>query len=126
MSLTSWLANRWISKELKKLREGNVKMVSSILAKIVKDIAEGKYGQKPKDWYWWAAGKKTLIALGIAAFYGVAQVGLSIFAQCVPECGSQQAVDQLAGAVAWIPRIVTVLIAVGLFDAAVRLEPPKK
>jgi len=103
-----------------------MKMLSGILAGVVKDAAQGKYGEGMKTLYWSLAGKKTVIALGIAALYGVGEVAVGILAQCVPECGSAEAVNQLSNILAYVPEVVGVLIAIGLFDAAVRIEPPKK
>lgn len=126
MGLKKWFANRWIRNEWKKIKEGDLRMISGILANLVKDIAEGKYGEGPKKLYWSLAGKKTWIAMGIAALYGVGQVAVSVLAACVPECGSPEALLQLEGILKWVPEVVAVLIAIGIYDGAVRLDPPKK
>lgn len=101
-------------------------MLSSILGTLVKDVAEGKYGEGVKTFYWKLAGKKTIIALGIAALYAMGLAAVSVLTQCVPECGSAEAVAQLSTYVGYLPTLVAILIPLGLFDAAVRLDPPKK
>lgn len=103
-----------------------MKILSSLLAQVVKDVAEGKYGEGPKGLYWSLAGKKTIIALAIAAFYGMAHVALNVFGQCVPECATAESVAQMESWLSYVPTLVGFLVAVGLFDAAVRIEPPKK
>jgi hypothetical protein len=101
-------------------------MISGVAAGFVKSVAEGKYGEGPKKVYWFLAGKKTWIAIGIAALAGVGQVAVNVLSGCVPECGSAESVAQLQGLLNHVPAIVGFLVAVGLFDAAVRIEPPKK
>jgi len=101
-------------------------LLSGLLPGIVKSIGEGAYGEVPKSIYWWLAGKKTIIAVTFAAAYGMAQVALGVFAQCVPGCGSALALAQMTTWVGMMPYIATVLVTIGVFDAAVRLDPPKK
>lgn len=89
--------------------------MSKILALGVKMLAEGKFGEGPAKAYWWLAGKKTHIALALAAVYGVLY-GAGEKGLCQP-CG------EWAG---WVVGLSGVLVTVGLFDAAVRIEPPRK
>jgi hypothetical protein len=103
-----------------------LKLLSGLLPQFVKDVADGKHGEPAKSFYWALAGKKTVIALVIAALYGMAQVSVNVLGQCVPECGSAESLAQIEGILAYVPNIVTFLVAVGIFDAAVRIEPPKK
>jgi hypothetical protein len=101
-------------------------MVSGLLAGFVKDLGNGKFGEGPKKIYWSLAGKKTWISLGLAATYGVIQLAGTLLSVCVPECASAENLVQLTGVGEWILRAVTVLIPIGLYDAAVRIEPPRK
>ena len=103
-----------------------MKLVSSFLASFVKDVAEGKHGESLKAIYWKLEGKKTMTAVVIAFMYGIAQLGLTAVSACVPECATAESVTQMEAWLAYVPTAITFLIAVGLFDAAVRIEPPKK
>jgi hypothetical protein len=105
---------------------GILRLISGLLPNFVKGVGEGKYGEGVKAAYWAVADKKTVIALMIAMAYGVAQVVFSVMGQCVPECASAEALEQWASMIAYVPELVGVLIAVGLYDKAVRLDPPKK
>jgi putative copper export protein len=102
------------------------KMLSSLLAVFVKDVAEGKHGETLERLYWKAAGKKTLIAIALAAAYGFAEVVLHIFQSCAPECATPEAIEVFARWISWGPHLVAFLVAVGLYDGAVRLEAPKR
>ena len=126
MGLKNWFAKRWIAKEWKKIREGDLSMISGVLANFVKGLAEGDPNNLATKIYWKLAGKKTLIAIGIAGLYGVGQLAVTLLSACVPECGSPEALAQLEGILQWVPKVVLLLTGVGLYDAAVRLEPPKK
>jgi len=126
MGLKSWVAKKFLRKEWRKIKEGDMSMVSGLLAGFVKDLGNGKFGEGPKKIYWSLAGKKTWISLGLAATYGVVQLAVSLLATCVPECASPENLVQLQGVGEWILRAVTVLIPIGLYDAAVRIDPPKK
>lgn len=101
-------------------------LVAGLLPNFVKGVAEGKYGEAPKKVYWALSEKKTVTALVITMLYGIAKVALYTFAQCVPECATAESVAQMEAFLAYVPELVGVLVAVGLFDKAVRLEPPKK
>jgi len=103
-----------------------IRLITGLLPNFFKGVAEGAYGEGPKAAYWALAEKKTLIALVIVVLYGMAKVALHTFGQCVPECATQAAVDQWAAMITYVPEIVGVLIAVGLYDKAIRLDPPKK
>lgn len=103
-----------------------IRLIAGLLPNFVKGVAEGKYGEGSKKVYWALAEKKTISALIIVLLYGVAQVALNVFSQCVPECTTQAAVDQWAAMIAYVPEVVAFLIAVGLYDKAIRLDPPKK
>jgi len=103
-----------------------LRLISGLLPNFVKGVAEGQYGEPLKKAYWVLAEKKTVTALIIVLLYGVAQVVLTVFSQCVPECATQASVDQWAAMVKYVPELVAVLIGVGLYDKAIRLEPPKK
>lgn len=101
-------------------------MISGLLPNFVKGVAEGQYGEPLKKFYWMLAEKKTVTALVIVMLYGIAKVVLFTFAQCVPECATAESVAQMESFLAYVPELVGVLIAVGLYDKAVRLDPPKK
>lgn len=99
-------------------------LITGLLPNFFKGIAEGQFGEVAKKVYWALAGKKTLTALIMVILYGVANVALNVFGQCVPECATQAAVDQWAVMLTYVPEIVSVAIAIGLYDSAIRLEPP--
>lgn len=101
-------------------------LISGLLPNFVKGVAEGQYGEGLKKVYWALSEKKTVTALIITMLYGIAKVVLYTFAQCVPECATAESVAQMEAFLTYVPELVGVLIAVGLFDKAVRLDPPKK
>lgn len=103
-----------------------INLLLGFLPNFVKGVAEGQYGEPLKKVYWALAEKKTLIALIIALLYGIAKAVSFTFGQCVPECATAESVAQFNAFLAYVPDVVGVLIAVGLYDKAVRLEPPKK
>jgi hypothetical protein len=93
--------------------------MSQVLAYVVKQIAEGAYGGRLKAAYWWLAGKKTKLSIGC---YGVWLVLWSA-------CRSQLPPELVHVACQWEVYVfgaANTMLAIGLFDAAVRLEPPKK
>lgn len=89
--------------------------MSKILAMGVKMLAEGRFGKGPAAAYWWLAGKKTWIAVALAGIYGV-----------LYEASGRGLCQPCAEWSDWILNASGVLVAVGLFDAAVRIEPPRK
>jgi hypothetical protein len=99
----------WLARKLRRT------VVLKILPLFVKGIAEGKYGPRAQATYWWLAGRKTLIAAGLAAAAGAAWALES--AGVCPDCG---------GYAEWVISAAGVLGAIGLYDQAVRIEPPKK
>ena len=105
---------------------GILRLISGLLPNFVKTLAEGGYGEGPKKIYWALVEKKTIVAFIIAILYGVAQVALNVFGQCVPECATAESVAQFESLILYVPEIVATLIAVGLYDKAVRLDPPKR
>lgn len=126
MGLKSWVAKKFLRKEWRKIKEGDMSMVSGLLAGFVKDLGNGKFGEGPKAIYWKLAGKKTWISLGLAATYMIIGVAVNLLSTCVPECATPENLVQLQGVADWILRAVAVLIPIGLYDAAVRIDPPKK
>jgi hypothetical protein len=96
----------------RKLKE---KAMGALLALFVKKLAEGDFGAGPAKVYWWLAGKKTWIALGLAAIAGALSLAyeLGLCAPCYDYVGL-------------IVTISVGLAAVGLFDGAVRITPPVK
>lgn len=95
---------------------------SAVIPKLVKGIAEGKFGEAPKTWYWKLAGLKTWITAVIV----VIGFGLDQFASsglCVPD----GPIDfSCQGAAVSLYTFAGFLAAVGLYDGAVRSEAPKK
>lgn len=91
------------------------KKYSAILVSIVKGIAEGKFGEKPKAIYWALEGYKTLIAFVFATLTFALEYAVSsgLWPDAAP------AIPVLYG-------ISAFLLAVGLYDGAVRAEPPSK
>ena len=88
--------------------------MSQILARIIRGVAEGKYGAAAKKVYWFLAGKKTITGIVCAAAYA----GL-LAAQATGTCAE---CGKYAETLAYVAGF---LVTVGLFDAAVRLDPPK-
>lgn len=89
--------------------------MGAILAKLVKALAEGKFGAGPAKAYWFLAGKKTVTGVAL----GTAYVGLHLSAgaglcDACAAYGHQLAVASVT------------LVSIGLLDAAVREEPPVK
>lgn len=126
MGLKNWLVKKMIRREWAKIKRGDMSMVSGLLAGFVKDLGNGRFGEGPKKLYWKLAGKKTWISLGLAATYGIIQLAGTLLATCVPECATPENLVQLTAIGDWIFRAVAVLIPIGLYDAAVRVDPPKK
>lgn len=87
---------------------------SEFIPKLIKAVAEGKFGEPAKKVYWQVAGYKTWItgAVALAAF--VLQY-LSEQGLCA-DCSTYYNV---------LYQVAAVLLAVGLFDGAVRIDPPK-
>lgn len=100
--------------------------ITSFLPNLVKQIAEGDKNAPLTKAYWWLAGKKTITALAIAFLYGVAQVVLHVLSQCAPACANPEDLVTFEGWLKAVPTVVGVLVGVGLFDKAVRLDAPKK
>jgi hypothetical protein len=88
---------------------------SSCPTKIIKAIADGKLGSKPKAIYWALEGKKTWISAGIGVA-GFALDTLTTNGLCA----------QCAGYSSLLYTAAVFLAGVGLYDGAVRAEPPKK
>lgn len=96
---------------------GNLKerALSKILVVLVRKLAEGDFGKGPAKVYWALAGIKTYTALilGIGAFGLTLASNLHLCAAC----GDYASI---------IAKIAGGLLAIGLFDGAVRIEPPFK
>lgn len=99
------------------------KIMSQVLAYVVKMIAEGQFpvlGPQLKAAYWWAAGKKTITAGVLYA------VWIALYGLCK---GEALPADLVAIGCQWegyVLSVANVLLAIGLFDAGIRLEAPKK
>jgi hypothetical protein len=91
------------------------KVMSALLATLVKKLAEGDFGPGPAKAYWWMAGKKTWTALAMAAVAGA----LFLAAQ-LGKC------DACWEYGIWVASASTILSSIGLFDGAVRIEAPAK
>lgn len=92
-------------------------LTGQALAYFVRGIGEGQYGQWAAKLYWWSAGKKTNTAMGLYVLSAAlwAAHGISL-------C-DLMAVDCLT-AMEWIAKAATALAAVGLYDKAIRIDPP--
>jgi hypothetical protein len=89
--------------------------MGAILAKLVKAVAEGRFGRWPARVYWYLAGKKTITGLVL----GTAYVGLTLASEAgiCSECSG------------WAQRLAVVsvaLVAAGLLDRALREDPPHR
>lgn len=96
-------------------RKVEVAMLGKLLAIAVKKLAEGDFGTGPAKVYWWLAGKKTPLAVAVAAVAG----GLSLaykYGLCEPCADYVDGIIKAAG----------ILVAIGVFDAAVRIAPPER
>lgn len=89
--------------------------MGKILAVLVKKLAEGDFGAGPAKVYWALAGIKTYTAIAFAAA-GLVLSQLSQHGLCA-------ACD---GYVASLLTVAGFLATIGLFDGAVRIEPPQK
>lgn len=89
--------------------------MSTILTKLVKALAEGKFGAGPAKAYWWLAGRKTYTGIALGAAYFVLHGGAAA-GVCEP-CG---------GYAHGLAVASITLVSVGLLDAAIREEPPVK
>lgn len=89
--------------------------MGKFLAIAVKAIAEGKAGKVPAAIYWKLAGWKTPIALGLGILSGALKF-LENQGAC-SDCALYS--EQLFAFSAF-------LAMVGLYDSAIRLEPPKQ
>jgi hypothetical protein len=97
--------------------------MSAILASVVKMIAEGRFpvfGPRLKVLYWWLAGKKTWTSAGLYTAW------LTLYGLCKGESLPPEIVALGCQWEGYVLSAANVLLAIGLFDAAVRLEPPKK
>jgi hypothetical protein len=104
-----------------------MKNLSSVLGMLVKAIASGSKDNPATKLYWWLAGKKTWISLGMyAVWLLIAGVAVPFFTTCTACGDTTTLVAQLNYWSGWLADAATVLLGLGLFDAAVRLEPPKQ
>ena len=104
-----------------------MKLISSFLPGIVKDIGDGKYGVGPQKVYWWFAGKKTWISLGVGAVWAFGHyVVLPALASCAPECVQPDTIPQIESWLGMLGSAAPWLVMFGLADAGLRLDPPKK
>ena len=88
---------------------------SELLAKLVRGIAEGQFGETAKKVYWALEGKKSWIALVIAsATFALEKAYMA--GVCESCLGISTTLYTVAG----------FLLAVGLYDGAVRSTPPTK
>lgn len=89
--------------------------MGALLVHLIRKVAEGDFGEKPKWLYWKLAGIKTWSGLVVGiAWFGLTQAGASgLCASC----------DAFAG---YILSASAFLISVGLLDAAFRAQPPYK
>ncbi len=101
-----------------------MKLLSSFLPGIVKGVGDGQYGEGVQKVYWWFAGKKTWISIGLfAAYTFVTYVLVPVL--LMSGVAQPETVPALQAWVSWIPPAVPFLIGIGVFDAAVRIEPPQ-
>jgi len=89
--------------------------MGTLIANLIRKVAEGDFGKRAAVAYWWLAGKKTWSGLVVgAAYYGLtraAEAGLCY------DCAS------------WAGYLLSAslfLVGVGLVDAGVRARPPYK
>ena len=88
---------------------------SEILVKLVKGVAEGKFGEKAKKVYWAVEGVKTPISIVLAVLVSALEL-----------CVQNGLFTEAAPAIPVLYSIAGFLLAVGLYDGAVRAEPPSK
>lgn len=102
--------------------------LSTILGSMLRGVAEGDKNNPMTKLYWKLEGKKTWIAVGVAALYLlVGQVLIPVFTGCGPNCGATpEMLALLAQYNGYLFDLSVVLAGVGLFDANLRLDPPKK
>ena len=101
-------------------------MISQFIPGLIKSVAEGDPNKTSTKIYWAIAGKKTLIAGLITLFYAFAWGVVGFFDSCAPECATVESVVQAEQFLSYIPNVIAILVAAGLVDASVRMDPPKK
>lgn len=102
-----------------------MKLLSSFLPGIVKNLGDGQYGAGPQKVYWWLAGKKTWISIGIGAVWAFGHT-VVVPALVACQCAADGTIPSIEGALGWVASVVPWLILMGIVDAGIRLEPPKK
>jgi hypothetical protein len=114
----------WLAGGKEKLM---LKALSSFLPGLVKGMAEGQYGPVPEKLYWALAGKKTWISVGIGALWAFGwYVVIPALQACGVDCGAATNVPQITAWLDVVKDVVPWLIAAGIADAGLRLEPPQK
>jgi hypothetical protein len=93
--------------------------MSKLLALLVRKIAEGDFGEPLKRVYWWLAGKKTYIGMAFGASWA-----MLAWAQDVGVC-TMRGWD-CAGWSTTLASVAAFLVLVGLWDGALRSQPPNK
>ncbi len=88
--------------------------MGKLIAALLKKIAEGGFGERPKQIYWALAGIKTYLGLAFAVLsFGLSQAherGLCI--SCADYNGM-------------LLSVAAFLVSIGLLDGALRTDPPK-
>lgn len=93
--------------------------MSGFIALFVRKLAEGDFGELPKQIYWRLAGAKTYIGMAFGAAWA-----LLVWAQDAGICNAQG--WDCKGWGTTLASIAAFLVLVGLWDGALRSQPPSK
>lgn len=86
--------------------------LSSLLPELVRLLAEGKFGAAPAKVYTFLSGKKTYLSIALYIVWGA----LGYVEVYVPG---------VVGYAGYVLQAANFLLVIGLFDGAVKFEPPK-
>ena len=89
--------------------------MSKLLPLLIKKVAEGDFGEAPAKIYWFLAGKKLYISIGILIAGYVLDV---LFSKGLCEsCGGYKGE---------LITFAAILATIGLYDGALRSDPPQE
>jgi hypothetical protein len=105
-----------------------MKLLSGMIPGLIKKVAEEEFGKGPAKVYWWFAGKKSLISALLGAAWAMG------YFVVIPYLAGQPvgAIDPttIPQIESWLSTLATVVVplavSIGVADASLRLEPPKK
>lgn len=104
-----------------------MKLLSSFIPGLIKNVAEEKFGKGPAKIYWFLAGKKTTVSAVIGAVWSFGHFVVIPYLAAQPEGAVDAAtIPSIEGWLSYLPMVLLVLVPAGIADAGLRLEPPQK